>query len=174
MWPSYTFQVCRNILNSTHTKEFSIFRIIYFSMSNNQFSELDNVKMTCKHISTKGIFKITIRKKNVYIDIGWPWIWNQCFYLGIWNDDCNKVIVLPSFQLATRLNSQTQIKLSLLMNSDTLICIWILVFPIGIIEASTSRKCFFCLYFSSLHDYWPPSTWKRLVHSSGGEMEQCE
>jgi len=29
-----------------------------------------------------------------------------CFYLGIWNDDRTKMIVLPSFQLATRLNSQ--------------------------------------------------------------------
>jgi len=75
-------------------------------MSNNQFSALDNVKMTCKHISTKVSFKITKRKKHVYIDIVWPWLWNQCFYLGIWNDDRIKMIVFPSFHLATRLNSQ--------------------------------------------------------------------
>ena len=37
----------------------------------------------------------------------------------------------------------TQFKLSLLMNYDTLICLRILVFPIGIIEDSTSRKCCF-------------------------------
>ena len=30
--------------------------------------------------------------------------------LGIWNDDRTKMIVLPSFQLATRLNSQTTIE----------------------------------------------------------------
>jgi len=67
-----------------------------------------------------------------------------------------------------------QMKLSLLMNSDTLICLWILVFPIGKIEVSTSRKCCFLIYFSSLHDYWPPSTCTSLVHTSWGEMERCE
>ena len=63
---------------------------------------------------------------------------------------------------------------SLLMNSDTLICLWILVFPIGIIEVSTSRNCCFWIYFSSLHDYWPPSTWNSVVHNSWCEMERCE
>jgi len=47
-------------------------------------------------------------------------------------------------------------------------------FPIGIIEVSTSRKCCFCLYFSSLHDYWPPSTCNSLLHTSWGKMERCE
>ena len=65
-------------------------------------------------------------------------------------------------------------ELILLMNSDTLICLWKLVFPIGIIEDSTSLKCCFWLYFSSLHDYWPPSTWNVLVHTSWCEMERCE
>ena len=64
-------------------------------------------------------------------------------------------------------------KLCLLMNSVTLICLWILVFPIGIIEASTSRKCCFWLYFISLHVYWPPSTWNSLVHTTWCEMERC-
>jgi len=49
-----------------------------------------------------------------------------------------------------------------------------LVFPIGIIEISTLRKCCFWLYFSSLHDSLHPSTWNSLVHSSWGEMERCE
>jgi len=49
-----------------------------------------------------------------------------------------------------------------------------LVFPIGIIEVSTSRKCCFWIYFSSLHDYCPPSTWNSLVHSAWGEMERSE
>jgi len=62
----------------------------------------------------------------------------------------------------------------LLMNSVTLICIWILVFPIGIIEVSTTRKWISLLYFSSLHDYWPPTTLISLVHNSLGEMERCE
>ena len=39
-------------------------------------------------------------------------------------------------------------KLCLLKNSDTLICIWILVFPISIIEISTKRKWSF--YFISV------------------------
>jgi hypothetical protein len=60
------------------------------------------------------------------------------------------------------------------MNSGTLICLWILVFPIGIIEVSTSPKCCFWFYFSSLHDYWPPSTRNSLVHISRGEMVRCE
>jgi len=63
-------------------------------------------KCLLKHISTKVSFIITIRKTHVYIDIRWPWIWNQYFYLGFWNDDRTIMIVLASFQLATRLNSQ--------------------------------------------------------------------
>ena len=34
-----------------------------------------------------------------------------------------KLNFLPSFQLATRLNSQNTMKLNLLMNTDTLICL---------------------------------------------------
>ena len=60
------------------------------------------------------------------------------------------------------------------MNNDTLICLWILVYPIGIIEVSTSCKCCFCHYCSSLHDYWTPSTWNSLVNTSRGQMERCE
>jgi len=56
-------------------------------MYNNQFSALDNVKMTCQTHNTKVSFEITIRKRHAYIDIPWPCIWNQYFYLGIWNDD---------------------------------------------------------------------------------------
>jgi len=49
-----------------------------------------------------------------------------------------------------------------------------LVFPIGIIEILTSRKCCFWLYYSYSHDYRLPSTWKPLVHKSWSEMERCE
>ena len=62
----------------------------------------------------------------------------------------------------------------LLMNSDTLIWIWILAFPIGIIQVSTPRKWSFLIYFSCLHDYWTPTTLNTLVHNSLGEMEWCE
>jgi len=66
-----------------------------------------------------------------------------------------------------------KMKLSLLMKSDTLI-LWILVFPVGIIKDTSSRKCCFWLHFISLHDYSTPSTWSPLVHISWGKMERCE
>ena len=127
------FTFLQVILTSTHMKKFNIFCIIYVAMSNIHFSGLDNVKWPAKHISTKVSFKITIRKRHVYIDIRWPWKWNQYFYLAIW-DEPSKIIFLRSFQLVTRLNSQNRNETSLLMNFDTLICIWILEFPIGIIQ----------------------------------------
>ena len=122
-------------------------------------------KWLAKHISTKVSFKITIGKMHVYIDIRWPWKWKQYFYLGIWEDEHSKIIFLPSFQLVTRLISQKRNEKILLMNSYTLICIWILAFPIGIIQVSTQRKWGFLLSFSSLHDYWPPTTLISLVHN---------
>ena len=125
-------------------------------------------------ISAKVSFKITIRKRHVYIDIRWPWKWNQYIYLGIWNDERTKIIFLPSFQFVTRLNSQNRNEKRLLVNSDTLICIWMLAFPIGIIQVSTPRKWSFLLYFCSLHVYWPPNTLISLVHNSLVEMEWFE
>ena len=115
-----------------------------------------------------------MRKRHVYVDNGWLWIWNQCFYLGIWNDDRTKMIVLSSFHFATRFNSQNANETETLMNPDTLICLWIFVFPIGIIEVSTSRKCWFWLEYSSLHNYWTPSTWNSLVHTSWGEVNDVK
>ena len=96
------------------------------------------------------------------------------FYLGIWEDERSKIIFLPSFQLVTRLNWQNRNETILLKYSDTLICIWLLAFPIGIIQVSTPRKWCFLLYFSSLHDYWPPTTLISWIHYSLGEMEWCE
>ena len=95
-------------------------------------------------------------------------------FFGIWKDLRSKIIFLPSFQLVTQLNSKKRNETSLLMNSDTLICIWILAFPIGIIQVSTARKCGFLNYFSSLHNYWAPTTFISLVHNSLREMEWCE
>ena len=112
-------------------------------------------KWLAKHISTKVSFKITIRKRHVYIDFRWPWKWKQYFYLGIWEDERSKIIFLPSFQLVTTFSSLNRNETSLLMNPDTLVCIRILVIPITIILLSTPRKWSFLLYFSSLHYYWP-------------------
>jgi hypothetical protein len=130
-------------------------------------------KSLAKHISNRVSFKITTTKRHIYIEIGWHWIWNLCFYLGIWNDDRNKMIVLPSFQVATRLIHKTQKKL-FIIEFWRINFLWILVFPIGIIDVSNSRKCCFWLYFSTLHDYWPPRTWNSLVHTSWGKMDRCE
>jgi len=65
-------------------------------------------KSLAKHISTKDLFKINNRKTRVYIDIRWLWIWNQYFYLGIWNVERTKIIFLLSFQFVTGLNSQNR------------------------------------------------------------------
>ena len=107
LWPSYTFHFSRRILTSTHTKGFNIFFALYLSRCSTFNFQLSIMsKWLAKHIITKVSFKISIRKKHVYIDIGWPWNWNQCFYLGIWIYDRTKMIVLPSLQFATRLNWQ--------------------------------------------------------------------
>jgi hypothetical protein len=115
-------------------------------------------KWLAKHISTKVSFRISFRKRHGYIDIRWPWKWILYFYLGILEDEHSKIIFLPSFQLVTRLNSQIRNEKYLWMNTETLIFIWILAIPIGIFQVSTPRKWSFLLYFSSLHDYWPPTT----------------
>ena len=115
--PHTYFTFLQRILTSTHIKKFNIFCIIYVSMSNIHFSGLDNVNMTC---ITQVSFINTIRKRHVYIDIRWPWKWNQYFNLGIWEDERSKIIFLPSFQLVTRLNSQNRNEKILLMNPDTL------------------------------------------------------
>ena len=115
--PHTYFTSLQRILTSTHMKKFNIFlhnicRDVQYSISG-----LDNVKMTC---ITQVSFRITIRKRHVYIDILWHWKWNQYFYLGIWEDERSKIIFLPSFQLVTWLNSQNRNETSILMNSDTL------------------------------------------------------
>ena len=131
-------------------------------------------KWLVKHISTEVSFKITIRITHVNIDIRWPWIWNQYFYLGIWIDDRTNIIVLPSFQLATRLNSQNTYE------TEVINGLWDinLYTNIGISNwhnwSFGSTKMTFLLYFSSLHDYRSPNTWNTLVHTSRGEMERCE
>ena len=95
------------------------------------------------------------------------------FQFGNLRNERSKIILLPSFQLVTRLNWKNRNETSLLMNSDTLNCIWILAFPIGIIQVSTPRKWSFLHFISSLHDYWPPITLISLEHNSV-EMEWCE
>ena len=111
-------------------------------------------KWLAKLTSTKVSFRITIRKWHVYVDIRWPRIWSQYFY---WELEI-MIVVLPSLQLPTRLHSQNTKETEFINELHTLFCIWILVFPIGIIEISTLHNCSFWIYFSSLHDYWLPTT----------------
>jgi hypothetical protein len=92
----------------------------------------------------------------------------------IWNDDLTLVIDLFLFHLAIRLNSQNKYETAIYNEIWYIICTWILIYPIGIIEFSIPRKWSFWLYFSPLHDYWPPRTWNSLVHNSWGEMQRCE
>ena len=122
-------------------------------------------KWLAKHISTNVSFKINIWKRHVHIDIRWPWKWNQYFYLGIRVDELSKIIFLPSFQLVARLNSQNRNETSLLMN-------WLINLYMNISISNwhnwsfDSTKMNFLLYFSSLHDYFPPTTLISLVHIS--------
>jgi len=48
MWASYIFHFSTRILTYTHTKNLIFFCIIDVAMSNNLFSALDNIKMTCQ------------------------------------------------------------------------------------------------------------------------------
>ena len=131
-------------------------------------------KWLAKHISTKVSFKITIRNRHDYFDIRWTWKRNQYFYLGIWEDERSKIIFLPSFQLSYTIKF-TEKKWNKFFNE---LCHFNLYMNISISNwhnsVSTPRKRSCLLYFSSLHDYWPPTTIISLVHNSLGEMEWCE
>ena len=93
--------------------------------------------------------------------------------MGFREDERSKIIFLSSFQLVTGLNSQNRNETSLLMNSD------INLYMNNCISnwhnsSFNSTKMNFLIYFSSLHDYWPPTTLISLVHNSLGETEWFE
>ena len=96
------------------------------------------------------------------------------FLFGNLNDNRTKIIDLPSFQLVTRINSQNRNETEFINVLWHIICIWILVIPIGIIEVSTPRIWIFLFYFICLHDFRTPSTWTSSCHSSWGKKERCE
>ena len=98
----------------------------------------------------------------------------RIFSWHIWNDNLTKMIVLPLFQFATRLNSQNSYEteihnefshINLYKNSGN--SNWHT-------EVSTHRNWSICLYFSSINHYWPPNTRKSLVQTSWIEMERCK
>ena len=82
------------------------------------------------------------------------------------------MILLSSFHLATRLNSEK-------INETDINEIWhINIFMnIGISDGHNKFEPHVNVvfdFFRSLQDFWPPSTWNSLVHISCGEMERCE
>ena len=156
-------------------KYFYIFFALYmtrFPTFNFQLSIMS--KCLAKRINTKVSFKITVRKRYVTLTLV------ELQYetsVSIWEFE---MMIVLNWMFCLHFSSlhdyihRTKMKLCLLMNSDTLVCLWLLVFPIGKIVVSTSCKCCFLLYFISLHDYWTPSTWNSLVHTLWVEMERCE
>jgi len=130
-------------------------------------------KWLAKHISTKVSFKTTIRKRHIYFDIRWPWIWSQYFYLGIWNDD----LLNNSF---ASISARYTIKITDTNETEFINGIWHIKLFTNISISNWNNWSFdptkmkFLTSFSSLHDYWPLSTWNPLVHTSWGEMERCE
>jgi len=141
-------------------------------MSNNQFSALDNVKMTCQTQSIKFPSKLQLGKDMftlAYVDLEYE---TRISILEIWNDYCSKMIIFPSFQLATWLNSQNTNETEFI-NEISHINLYMSIGN-GTIAVSNRREWSFWLYFSSLHNYWHPSTWKSLVQTSWGEMNRCE
>jgi len=63
------------------------------------------------------------------------------FPIGILEMICRILMLeLLLFQLAKRLNSQKTYQTGIRNEINALICIWILVIPIGIIEVTNQRK----------------------------------
>ena len=118
------------------------------------------LKRLAKHISTIVSLKITTKKIHVYIYIRRPW--NETS-VSIWEFEMMIVIKWQfCLHLIRYMIKFTEHKWNWinLINSVTLICLWILAFPIGIIEFSTSRKC--CFDFISvpytITDFQAPET----------------
>ena len=116
---------------------------------------------------------MTIRKRHIYINIRWPWVWNQYFYLGIWNDDRTKKIVLYSLKLATLLNSQNRNETEFLNE----FCHINLYMNIGISNwhnwFSDPRKWSFFTLFHFI-TRWLPSKYLKLFSTCLlGEIERC-
>ena len=131
-------------------------------------------KLLAKHISTKVSYTIAIRNRHVYIDIRLRLIWTNISGWDIWNDNSTKMIVLLLFQLFTLLNSQITYEIEILSE------LWHINLYMNIritnwhIWSIDPKKMKFWLHFTSIHDYWHPSTWNALVHTSWSEIEQCE
>ena len=151
------FTFLQRILTSTHMKKFNIFLQSMSRCPTFTFQVSIMSKWLSKHISTKVSFKVTIRKRRVYIDIRWPWKWNRYFYLGFWEDERSKIIFSPSFQLITRLNLYMNIRISNWHNSSF----------------DFTKINFFTL-FQFLTRLLTSNHFNLIIHNSSGQMEWCE
>ena len=104
---------------------------------------------------------MTLNRKPVFL------FWN----LKWWS---YKIIVLPSLQHVTPKNSQNR------NETGFINVLWHITsyMNIGISNwhnwSCEPTNMTFLLHFSSLKDFWPPSTWNTLVHTSWSEMERCD
>ena len=106
-----------------------------------------------------------------YVDLEYE---TSISFFGIWIDDRTEMLVLPSFLLATRLNSQNANKTEFIngiFHIKLYMNIGISNWHNWIFDPS---KRSFLFYFMSLHNYWLPTTWKSLLYTSFGEMKRCE
>ena len=106
----------------------------------------------------------------------WHWLtlnMKTVFLFGIWNDDRTKMIVLTSLHQAPRSNSQNANETEIINEISHINLFRNIRISIWHNWIFDSSKCCFLFYFSSVHDYWLPSTWNSLVHTSLCEMERC-
>ena len=90
-----------------HMKGFNIFRTICDGLGTLIFQLSIMSKWLAKQISTKVTFKLLLWKDIftvTYVDL----VNENSIFFVIWNYDRTKIRVLPSFQLAKRLNSQNR------------------------------------------------------------------
>ena len=97
-----------------------------------------------KHISTEVSFKITIRITHVNIDIRWPWIWNQYFYLGILNDHRSFAFISAPCTILNIYDCKRCMKKCFPINWFTQVFLWLIVSWLCIIIWFT------CVYFLQL------------------------
>jgi hypothetical protein len=108
-----------------------------------QLSILPETKI-CQTLVPNLPSKLLFGTDKITFDIRLRWIWKQYFQLHIWNDNHTKMIVLPLFQFATRLNSQNPYETEIHNDHRPLNCIRIPVSPICLFEVSTTRNWVFC------------------------------
>ena len=176
MWASYIVHFS-TICKTPHKRNnLIVFRKINFPISKNLFrlSKMPKTNTFQTH-KYKGFFRNTLWSRHVCI-------WNTITFnltrnsnLHIWNIDRTKTILLPLFQLATRLNSKKPYETYIHNELSHIHLYMIIGNPIWHLwNIETKKIKFFFFNFSSKGDYWPPNTRNPLVHKSMSEMERNE